>query len=106
MMILSVRLSSLSLSICVCVAFCVCSLTAADLLWHIFDKNGDGRLDTDEFFEVMKGKQTFGLSKPRDVRIRVMLHHASSVLIHLCFCLSLLHAYSLLRWVSAGSSRA
>jgi len=37
-----------------------------DVIFHLFDSNRDGKLDYDEFVGVMKGRNTMGLTKPRD----------------------------------------
>eukprot|EP00276_Gloeochaete_wittrockiana_P018732 CAMPEP_0184345596 /NCGR_PEP_ID=MMETSP1089-20130417/13977_1 /TAXON_ID=38269 ORGANISM="Gloeochaete wittrockiana, Strain SAG46.84" /NCGR_SAMPLE_ID=MMETSP1089 /ASSEMBLY_ACC=CAM_ASM_000445 /LENGTH=424 /DNA_ID=CAMNT_0026675947 /DNA_START=81 /DNA_END=1355 /DNA_ORIENTATION=- len=40
-----------------------------DILFFIFDKDGDNKLDYDEFVGVMKGVKSYGLSKPRDLGV-------------------------------------
>ena len=37
-----------------------------DIIFFLFDRDGDGKLDQDEFIGVLKGKNTFGFSQPRD----------------------------------------
>jgi len=42
------------------------SLNVLDVLFYVFDKNGDGLLDYAEFVEALQGKQSFGFVKPRE----------------------------------------
>merc|ERR1712137_512332 len=37
-----------------------------DIVFFLFDKDGDGLLDYHEFVGVLEGRQSFGFSKPRD----------------------------------------
>lgn len=37
-----------------------------DVVFTLFDKDGDGKLDYHEFVGVLEGRQSFGFSKPRD----------------------------------------
>ena len=38
-----------------------------DIVFFLFDKDGDGRLDYEEFVGVMQGRKDLGLTKPRDL---------------------------------------
>ena len=49
-----------------------------DVVFFLFDKDGDGKLDYHEFVGVLEGRQSFGFSKPRDsgfVRFASCLKH-------------------------------
>ena len=37
-----------------------------DVVFFLFDDDGDGHLNDEEFLGVLEGRQTFGVSKPRD----------------------------------------
>lgn len=40
-----------------------------DIVFTLFDKNKDGRLDTSEFYEILRSRQTRGLHSARDTGI-------------------------------------
>ena len=38
-----------------------------DVIFHLFDKDGDGLLDYEEFIGTLRGNSSFGITKPRDL---------------------------------------
>eukprot|EP01095_Lingulamoeba_sp_RSL-Kostka_P008490 TRINITY_DN2862_c1_g1_i2.p2 TRINITY_DN2862_c1_g1~~TRINITY_DN2862_c1_g1_i2.p2 ORF type:complete len:461 (+),score=156.53 TRINITY_DN2862_c1_g1_i2:41-1423(+) len=48
------------------VANAVLNDDSLNIIFHIFDKDSDNLLDYDEFIGILSGRNTFGLSKPRD----------------------------------------
>ena len=40
-----------------------------DIVWRLFDKNGDGALQPDEFILVLKSRSTRGMDRARDTGV-------------------------------------